>query len=139
MSAIDKIKIFNTIVESFLSQISVTVGTTYYTYFKRMIKINSLIAIDNAVIYMIPLKDKIFNEDETYFTNEDLNTINTDPNIDEILKTNNMNNDILIQEMFRLKDIYYKFDEKSKKEIWKILKTLVQLSIEYCEIKGIKF
>ena len=45
MSITDKIKIFNSIVESFLSQISGIVGTTYYTYFKKIIKINSLIAI----------------------------------------------------------------------------------------------
>ena len=141
MSITDKIKIFNSIVESFLSQISGIVGTTYYTYFKKIIKINSLIAIENAAIYMIPLKDKIFNEDETYFINEDLylNKINNNLNINEALKNHNITNDTLLQEMFKLKDIYSNFDEKSKKEIWKILKTLLQLSIEYCEIKGIKF
>jgi len=135
----EKIKSFNSIVESFLSQISGLVGTTYYTYFKKMIKVNSLVAIENAAIHMIPLKDKIFNEDESYFTNDDLylNKMKEDAEIQNTIKENNIKTDLILQEMFRLKDIYHKFDEDSKKNIWQILKALVQLAIEYCELKKI--
>jgi hypothetical protein len=140
MSVKDKIISFNSIIESFLNQISPMVGTTYYVYFKKVIKINSLIAIENAAIYMIPLKNKIFNEDESYFINDELyiNKINEDPALLNVIQNNNINNDSFLQEIFRLKDIYNKLDEKSKKNVWQILQALLQLSIEYCELKGIQ-
>ena len=70
MSTAEIIKSFNSIIESFLLQTSEIVGTTYYTYFKKVIKVNSLIVIENAIMYMLPYKEKIFLKDETYFSNE---------------------------------------------------------------------
>ena len=89
---------------------------------------------------MVPLREKIFNKDETYFSNNDLylEKVNADPIISNVAKKNNVNNDFVMHEIFRLKDIYYNFDENSKKNVWQILQALVQLSLEYCEIKGIK-
>lgn len=127
------IKSFNSIIESFLLQTSELVGTTYYTYFKKVIKVNALIAIENAIIYLLPYKEKIFLKDETYFTNES-NYIDK-VNVSSI--ANRFSNDKVLSEIFRLKDIYYKLNEESKENVWAILQALVQLTLEYCQLKGI--
>ena len=87
------IKQFNSILESFLLQTSQLYGTTYYTKFKQLIKVNSIMPIQHAGYHMIPLKDKILSKDESYFINENnyiekLNNINLDNinALDEILK-----------------------------------------------------
>jgi len=127
------IKSFNSIVESFLSQTSGMVGTTYHSYFKRVVKVNSLIAIENAVQYMIPFKDKIFSKDESYFYNETnyLDKVNQTP------ISSQYSGDTILSEIFRLKDIYKELNDESKENVWSILQALVQLTIEYCQIKGI--
>lgn len=129
------IKTFNNIIESFLSQTSEIVGTTYFTYFRRIIKINSLIAIENGIMFMLPHKDKIFNKDETYFSDEKIliNNLNTSA------VSENFSSDQILSEIFRLKDIYYKLDKISQDNVWDILQALTQLMLEYCDIKKIKY
>jgi hypothetical protein len=133
--AAEKIKAFNSIIESFLSQISESIGTTYLTYFKKAIKVNSLIAIENGILFMLPHKEKIFKNDESYFSDDALliDHLTTTP------ITQSFSVDQIMSEIFRLKDIYYKLDEVSKKNVWNILQALTQLMIEYCEFKGIKY
>lgn len=132
--ATEIIKAFNGIIESFLSQTSELVGTTYYTYFKKVIKVNSLIAIENGIRFMLPHKNKIFNKDESYFS-DDANLI-TQLNTTQVSQT--FSSDQILSEIFRLKDIYYKLDDLSKENVWNILQALTQLMIEYCNIKGIE-
>lgn len=57
--ATEKIKTFNSIIESFLLQTSELVGTTYYAYFKKITKVNSLIAIENSVNFMLDRKSVV--------------------------------------------------------------------------------
>ena len=127
------IKSFNSIIESFLLQTSELVGTTYYSYFKKIIKVNSLIAINSAISYLLPFKDKIFAKDETYFTNES----NYMDKVNDSGINNRFSNDKVLSEIFRLKDIYYKLNGESRENVWAILQALVQLTLEYCQIKGI--
>jgi hypothetical protein len=133
--ASDKIKTFNMIIESFLVQTSELVGTTYYTYFKKITKVNSLIAIENGILFMLPHRNKIFNKDESYFNDESLliNEVNSTP------ISKKFSSDQILNEIFRLKNIYYKLDDVSKENVWNILQALSQLMIEYCEIKSIKY
>jgi len=133
--AAEKIKAFNMIIENFLSQTSELVGTTYYTYFKKVTKVNSLIAIENGIRFMLPHKNKIFNKDESYFYDDELlvSQLNTTP------ISGKFSTDQVLSEIFRLKDIYYKLDNLSKENVWNILQALTQLMIEYCDIKGIKY
>ena len=133
--ASDKIKAFNSIIEGFLLQLSDSAGTTYLTYFKKAIKINSLIAIENGIVHMLPYKEKIFSNDESYFDDDStlIDKLNTNP------LTKSYSGDEIMSEIFKLKDIYYKLDEVSKTNVWDILKALTQLMVEYCDIKGIKY
>ena len=133
--ATEKIKSFNMIIENFLSQTSELVGTTYYTYFKKVTKVNSLIAIENGIHFMLPHKNKIFNKDESYFSDDEL-LIN---NLNSLTIPNKYSTDQILSEIFRLKDIYYKLDNVSKENVWNILQALTQLMIEYCDIKDIKY
>jgi hypothetical protein len=133
--AAEKIKAFNSIIESFLLQTSELVGTTYLTYFKKVTKVNSLIAIENGIRFMLPHKNKIFNKDESYFSDDTL--LVTHLNNAPVSKK--YSTDEILKEIFRLKDIYYKLDEKSKENVWNILQALTQLMIEYCQIKNISY
>lgn len=130
MSA-EKIKIFNSIIESFLSQTTNVVGTTYYSYFKKIIKVNALMPIENGITQLLPFKDRIFDKDESYFKNEQnyADKIN--------IPMAQVSNDTIISEIFKLKNIYEKLDDESKSNVWDILQALVQLCIEYCELKNI--
>jgi hypothetical protein len=133
--ATEKIKTFNSIIESFLLQTSELVGTTYLTYFKKVTKVNSLIAIENGIRFMLPHKVKIFNKDESYFSDDSL--LVTHLNQSQI--SQKYNTDQILNEIFRLKDIYYKLDDVSKENVWNILQALTQLMIEYCQIKNIDY
>jgi predicted nucleic-acid-binding protein len=124
--AAEKIKTFNNIIESFLNQTSPLIGPSYHKNFKRIIKVNSTMAIENSIKFMLPHKERIFNMDESYFS-EEKNLIN------------NFISDRILLEIHRLKEIYYKLDKESKKNVWNTLQALVQITIEYCDIKGIKY
>ena len=126
--ATDKIKSFNMILESFLLQTTPLVGTSYHHYFQKLIKVNSLVPIQHAIEHMVPFKNQILSKDERYFTNED----NYMDKINETKESSKVLNEIM-----RLKDIYYKLEEESRENVWSILQALLQLTIEYCEIKNI--
>jgi hypothetical protein len=131
--ATETIKTFNSLVESFLAQTSELVGTTYYTLYKKLIKVNALVPIEAAIKIILPHKNQIFAKDEAYLNDEtnyiqDINNAADDTPQDKILN-----------EIFKLKNIYNKLDDESKENVWSILQALVQLCIEYCEIKGIKY
>jgi hypothetical protein len=124
----EKIKQFNSILESFLLQTSSLVGTTYHTKFQKLIKMNALMPIQHASIHMITYADKILSKDETYFTNEN--------NYMEKINNINLENTTALNEIMRLKEIYYQLDNESKENVWSILQALLQLTIEYNEIKN---
>lgn len=129
--ATEIIKTFNSIIESFLSQTTDTVGTTYYSYFKKIIRVNALLPIENGITQLLPFKKHIFNKDESYLRNEQ-------NYIDKVnIPLAEVSNDTIISEIFKLKNIYDKLDNESKENVWAILQALVQLCIEYCELKNI--
>lgn len=128
----NKIKTFNSILESFLSQMSQLVGTSYHYYFKKLILINAPLPIKYASTYLISFKDQIINKDENYFHSGD-NTLHTKFN--EATELSKLPAETVLSEILRLKDIYYQLDEVSKENVWAILQALLQLSIEYNNLK----
>jgi len=119
MSKIEKIKEFNSIMELFLSQLSPIVGTSYHHYFKKLIRVNSLLPIQEYCKNVLPYKQKIMTKDESYFCNTDNheNAIKDDRNT--------------INEILRLKEIYTKLDKDSINEVWEYFQALIILSEEY--------
>lgn len=128
-SSNEKIKLFNSILESFLAQTSVTVGTSYHYYFLKLIKTNATLPINHAITHLLNYKEQIINKDEKYFEN--------DNNYKEKLTDENDNKiENALSEIMRLKDIYYKLNDESKENVWSILQALLQLTIEYNQIKN---
>jgi hypothetical protein len=64
------VKQFNEILGSFLIQVSPLVGTTYNNRFEIIIKLNNKLPMEQFLIYALPLREKILNRDETYFSDE---------------------------------------------------------------------
>ena len=122
MSKKEKIKEFNGILETFLSQLSPIVGTSYHHYFKRLVKVNSVLPIKEYCKNVLPYKQKIMDKDESYFYNTD--------NHQDIIK----NDRDTINEILRLKEIYNKLDPESIEEVWNYFQAMVILSEEYINL-----
>jgi hypothetical protein len=127
----DKIKTFNSILESFLAQTSNIVGTTYHYYFKKLVTSNAPLPIKYASEHMLMFKDQIMAKDERYFHSSD-NNLND--KINQVTELSQLQPDKVLSEIMRLKDIYYKLDSDSQENVWQILQALLQLTIEYNEL-----
>ena len=124
MSVAEKIKTFNSILEDLLKQLEPKIGSTYHTYFVKYIKYNYVYPIQQFLFYALPMKEKILNKDETYFTNTNNHTDHFkgyDEGLDEIL---------------RLKGIWEDLDEQSKESLWDITQALLVIALEYAELKN---
>ncbi len=128
----EKIKCFNEILLSFLNQTTPIVGTSYYYYFKKLISFNSAYPINCASEHMIMFKKEIMAKDESYFNGTDDVLLNEKFN--EVIELSNKPSSYVIDELLKLKDIYYKIDADSRDNVWAILQALLQLSIEYKEL-----
>ena len=117
------IKTFNEILDSFLIQISPLVGTTYHYQFQQITKINSIMPIEQFLVYALPLRDKILNRDESYFSN-------TENHKDKI-----GNDEYTLNEILRLQTIYSKLDDKSRSNVWDILQAMLVLGEDYIRIR----
>lgn len=124
------IKEFNIILETFLNQLSPLIGTTYHHYYKQLTKVNAILPIQQFSNNVYPHKKKIIEEDETYFT--DTNThYEGIGNMQEYFKTDE---ETTLNEILRLKDIYYQLNENSRKEVWSYFKALIILSEDYIKL-----
>jgi len=119
MSRVEKIKNFNSILESFLKQLIPITGSTYHNYFCKAIKINSLLPIQKFAKYGLKYKNKIMEKDESYFDNNDNHT--------EVLKNHNDK----LSDILKLKNIYHNLDDKSKENVWSYFQALLILTEEY--------
>ena len=105
--------------ETFLNQLSPLVGTTYYFYYKKLIKVNAGLPIQQFAQNVLPYKSQIMSKDETYFTN-------TSNHQDKI-----QGDEATLNEILRLQDIYFKLDTDSRKEVWSYFQALTLLSEQY--------
>ena len=125
------IKEFNSILESFLSQLSQMIGTSYHRYFKNLVKVNAILPIQQFCNNVYIYKEKIMNEDESYFfynmdeKKEEINNFNSYFKIDQ---------EVTLTEILRLTDIYFKLDTDSRKEVWSYFKAMIILSEDYIKL-----
>lgn len=124
------IKEFNLILDTFLSQLSPLIGTTYSFYFKKLTKVNAILPIQQFCNNVYPYKKKILEEDESYFS--DSNNYSND--VDNMKSYFNTTQENTLNEILRLKDIYYKLDKSSQKEVWSYFKALIILSEDYLKL-----
>lgn len=124
----EKIKAFNSILESFLAQVSPLIGTTYHYYFKKLISVNAPLPIKYAATHLVVFRDQILSKDEAYFESKDDNLTSK---FSEVTGNSNISPDEALGEIMRLKDVYYQLDTKSRDNVWDILQALLQLAMEY--------
>jgi hypothetical protein len=137
------VKDFNNILSSFLVQVSSLIGTTYSYHLLKVTEYNSLLPIEQFLVYAIPYREQILNRDETYFDNN-----STDYNHDIVDKLSSQINEYgaiiqvdpnsmeVLDEILRLKNIYYTLDDDSKKNLWDILQAMLLLSEDYFRFRG---
>ena len=123
MSKVEYIKDFNSILDTFLGQLSPLIGSFYQNKCRQLTKLNSTIGIKKFYEYVVPHKKQIMEEDETYFKNDlDYNKIN---------KFNKNTSDFFLEEIVRLKNIYDKLDSENRKQMWSYFQALLILSEQY--------
>jgi hypothetical protein len=123
----EKITQFNEILDSFLIQISPLVGTTYHYHFQQIIKVNSLLPVEQFLVYALPMRDKILNRDESYFNNNDNH------------KDKIGDSETTLNEIIRLQGIYSQLDSASRSNVWDILQALLILGEEYLVMNKSKY
>ena len=67
----NSIKKFNNVMEQFLEQLVPFTGQKHLIYFKKLLKIDSTLAIKKYIEQCLIHKEKIMNKDEMYFSNKD--------------------------------------------------------------------
>ncbi len=120
-SLAETIKKFNSILESFLQQLSPMVGTSYHYYYVKLIKVNALLPIQYFIYYALPMQDKIMSRDESYFVNTE--------NHKELIQENQL------AEILRLQGIWSKLNDESKENVWEYFQLLVITSQDYINLK----
>lgn len=141
--ATEKITDFNTILSSFLVQISGSIGTTYSSHFEKITTYNSTLPIEQFLVYALPYREYILKRDELYFDQK--SNTNNDDIVATVTSQINEHGEVIniaapninvLDEILRLKTIYYSLDEQSKNNLWDILQAMLHLSEEYFRIKG---
>ena len=123
MSKVEKIKTFNTLMETFLGQISPLVGTSYKHYYSKVVKANAIMPIQQFYQYVSPYRNKIINKDESYFRQTD--------NFKQ-----QITGDDMFKEIIRLTNIYDKLDDDNKTQMWAYFQALLVLSEEYTQLSS---
>ena len=117
------VKQFNEILSSFLLQITPYVGGKYHKRYNILIRLNSTSGIEKFLVRVLPVRDKIINRDESYFTKK--------------AKAEDFDNDMeQIDEIVGLQGVYHTFDEKSKKNVWDIFQALLILGEDYIRVRN---
>lgn len=118
---------FNDFTEEMLNQMYQSTDDkdirVYGSMFSKLRKINSTKAIEQFVIYVLPYKDKIINEDESFFLNHDESDLIKDDSQDNIMKA------------LKFKQLWSGLSNNSKKNLFKFFKVLVYYAEEYFKIK----
>ena len=105
---------FNNILLILIKQLAPYIGTGYAVKFETVISTNVVLPIEQFLVHALPLREFIENKDSNYFYNNNF----TD------------DNDILC-EILRLKDIYLIIDDESKDNIWEYLQAMLILGDSY--------
>jgi hypothetical protein len=137
------VKDFNNILSSFLVQVSGLIGTTYNYHLNKVIEYNALLPLEQFLVYAIPYREYILNRDEAYFDKNSLD--NKDDIVNKVssqiteygsvikIQSNTME---VLDEILRLKNIYFSLDDNSKNNLWDILQAMLVLSEDYFRYKG---
>jgi len=117
---------FNNITKDLLNDMKKITGNNYVSKFNLIIRMNSTLPITKFKLNVLKFKKYIFDKNPDYFHNENIimNEIDSHP---ELVN----DKEYYLTEYYNLKQIYLNIDEKSKDNLWDILKVLVFLCENY--------
>lgn len=95
----------------------------YHDMFKKLKRFNATKAIEQFIIYVLPFKEKIYNDDETFFLEKS----------GEELTGNN--SEYTMMQSLKFKDLWKTLTSESKENIFKFFKVMVYFAEEYLKIK----
>ena len=120
----NSIKKFNNVMEQFLEQLVPFTGQKHLIYFKKLLKIDSTLAIKKYIEQCLIHKEKIMNKDEKYFSNKDIKN--------ELSQNTESKS---LDEIIDLERIYFELNDESKAAVWTFMQALLVVSEEYIASK----
>ena len=109
---INTINQFNNITLDFIKQTEKITGKSYSCQFKLLISINNIIAIDMYIKKILPYKKYIYNKDERFFINMDIDNMS------------------YFTDIIALKKVFKGLDRETKNNIWEYIQALTILADE---------
>lgn len=127
MNKTEIVKEFNRILSDFLNQVSPLIGTSYYTKYNMLIKVNSTFPIQRFAEYGIQHEEQIMNKNPDYFMDE--NTYTSD-----VKQYYGDESQEYLDRILHFKEIYFQVDKNSQENLWSIIQALLLLSKEYVKL-----
>ena len=123
----DKCTEFNNILTILINQVGDHISFGYRFMLENYMKISKTGPIETFLVHVLPVRDKILARDESYFNN------------DENYKKSLDADEAMMEEFFRLQNIYESLDVESKKNLWDIMQALLVLGEEYIILNKDKY
>lgn len=117
----NKIKDFNDVLLGFLKELTPLMGDICLKRFKLVTALSKKQPIKSFIQYVVPLQEKIINQDDTYFT--------------DYIQSDDDNE---ISRFLHLNGLYSTLNQQSKDTVWQYLRLLLAITIEYLQLKKIK-
>ncbi|VVU94327.1 hypothetical protein CPAV1605_49 [seawater metagenome] len=127
MSISSTVNKFNDYIEEMLTQLNNCVNDEdiklYKGMFTKLRRINSSKAIEQFIIHVLPYKDKIVANDESFFLNHDEASLLNDDNEESIMKA------------LKFKELWSSISNNSKENLFKFFQVLIYYAEEYFKMK----
>lgn len=95
----------------------------YHDMFKKLKLFNATKAIEQFIIFVLPYKKKIYDDDETFFLEKSGEELTGD------------NSEYTMMQSLKFKDLWQTLSYDSKNNIFKFFKVMVYFAEEYLKIK----
>jgi len=95
----------------------------YHEMFKKLKLFNATKAIEQFILYVLPYKEKIYENDETFFLSKSGEELIGD------------NSEYTLMQSLKFKDLWQTLTNDSKANIFKFFKVMVYFAEEYLKIK----
>lgn len=95
----------------------------YHDMFRKLKRFNATKAIEQFIIYVLPYKEKIYDDDETFFLEKSGEELTGDKS------------EYTMMQSLKFKDLWQTLSNDSKDNIFKFFKVMVYFAEEYLKIK----
>lgn len=95
----------------------------YHNMFRKLKSFNATKAIEQFIIYVLPYKEKIYEDDESFFLSKSSADLVGDAS------------EYSMMQSLKFKDLWQTLNDESKDNIFKFFKVMVYFAEEYLKIK----